>query len=251
MLTDPRMESRIKYLKGSVSRHSRSMCSGECIFLNGPGCTLASLPMCWESADCIFAWMLLTVWGSADHIFAWTLLTGGVSGQRNSSIRCLKPGEGSMCRSAPPEVGIRLSCVEWGAAPLSKGRNSSFGSRSREGSACRSAPPKVGIMLLHVGWGIPLSKGGSEQGHMIVSLAVGWNRMEKEPLKQCLKNTWRHVQKTRHGFSFRAPKMRSAGVGDVGTSSCSCVHLQVGRGVRSQPHAAKAACLGVKGGGLV
>ena len=110
-------------------------------------------------------------------------------------------------------------------------------------------PPRVGIMLSCVGWGIPLSKGGSEQGHMIVSLAVGQNQMEKELLKQCLKNTWRHTQKTCCCFSFRAPRMRSAGVGDVGTLSCLYVHLQTGRGVRSCPHTANAACLGVEEGG--
>jgi len=107
-------------------------------------------------------------------------------------------------------------------------------------------------MLSRVGWDIPLSEGVvSEQGHVIVSLAVGQKRMEKEPLKQCLKNTWRQAQKTCRCFSFKAPRMRSAGVGDVGTSSCSFVHLQTGRGVGSHPHMAKAACLGVKGGGLV
>jgi len=106
-------------------------------------------------------------------------------------------------------------------------------------------------MLSCVGWDIPLSEGGSKQGHMMVSPAVGQKQLEKEPLKQCLKNTWRQAQKTHRCFSFRAPRMRSAGVGDVGTSSCLCVHLQMGRGVGSRPHAAKAACLGVKGGGLV
>ena len=226
------MESRIKCLKGSVSRHSRSTCSGECIFLNGPGRTLASLPMCRGWTGC-------------------TLASLPLLRRRNSSIRHLKPREGSACRSAPPEVGIILSRMGQGAIPLSRGRNPSSGLESREGSACRSAPPKVGIMLSRVGWGVPLSKGVSEQGHVMVSPAVGWNQIEKELLKQCLKNTWRHVQNTHHCFSFRAPRMRSAGVGDVGTSSCSCVHLQIGRGVWSCPQAEKAACFGVRGGGLV
>ena len=56
------------------------------------------------------------------------------------------------------------------------------------------------------------SEGVSAQGHMMVSPAVGQKRREKEPLKQCLKKTWRQAQKTRRCFSFRAPKTRSAGV---------------------------------------
>jgi len=217
------MESQIRYLKGSVSRHSKSMCSGECIFLNGPGCTLASPPMCLGSVDRIFAWMLLT--GSVDCIFAWTLLIGGVSGRRYFSIRHLKPGEGSACRSVPPEVGIRLTHVGQGVAPLSRGRNSSSRLESREGSACRSVPLKVGIMLSHVGWGVPLSKGVSKQGHVIVSPGVGWKRIEKELLKQCLKNTWRQAQKTHHCFSFRAPKTRSVGVGVTVRLPCLSIVL--------------------------
>jgi len=215
------------YLKGSVSGHSRRTCSRECIFLDGPGCTLASLPMCWVLAD---------------HIFAWTLLTGGgVSGRRNSSIRRLKPGEGSAYRSAPPEVGIILLRIEQGTVPLSSLGESSLGPKSGEGFSSSMLDAKSAITTLGV----------SEQGHMIVSPAVGRKRREKEPLKQCLKNTWRQVQKTRCCFSFRAPRTRSAGVGDVGTSSCLCVHLQMGRGVKSCLHAAKAACLGVEGGGLM
>jgi len=191
---------------------------------------------------------------SADCIFAQTLLTGGVSWQRNSSIRRLKPGEGShACRSAPPEVGIMLSRMDRQASPYSDlGRNPPTGLESGEGSVCRSVPPEVGIMLSHVRpGGVSLSKGVSKQGHVIVSPAVGRKRMEKEPLKQCLKNTWRHAQNAHCCFSFRAPRTRSVGVGEVGTLSCLWVHLQIGRGVRSRPYAAKAACLGVIGGGLV
>jgi len=144
-----------------------------------------------------------------------------------------------------------LSCMEWRAVPLSKGgRNPSSRLESRKGSACRSVPPGVGIRLSCMGWGVPLSKGVSEQGHMIVSPAVGQNQMEKEPLKQCLKNTWRQAQNTCRCFSFRAPRTRSAEVGDVGTLSLSCVYLQMGRGDRSQAHVAKAACFGLRGGGL-
>jgi len=75
-----------------------------------------------------------------------------------------------------------------------------------------------------------LSKGVSEQGHMIVSPAVGWKHKEKELLKQYLKNTWRQVQKTCHCFSFRAPRTRSTGVESGGTWRESLVHLQMGRG---------------------
>ena len=156
-----------------------------------------------------------------------------------------------MCRSAPPEVGIMLSRMGQGAVPLSRGRNPSPRLESREGSACRSAPPEVGIMLSHVGWGVPLSKGVSEQGHMMVLLAVGQNWIEKKLLKQYLKNTWRQAQKTRRCFSFKASRTRSAGVEEVGTLSLLHVHLQMGRGVWSCPHVANAACFGVRGGGAV
>ena len=144
-----------------------------------------------------------------------------------------------------------LSHVGQGAVPLSRGRNPPSRPGSREGSVCRSVPPKVGIMLSCVGWSVPLSKGVSEQGHVIVSPAVGWNQIKKELLKQCLKNTWRQAQKTCHCFSFKAPRIRSAGVGDVGTSSLSHVHLQMGRGVWSRPQEVKVACFGVRGGGVV
>ena len=132
-----------------------------------------------------------------------------------------------------------LSHVGWGSAPLS------MGNRLLGGSAWSSSILDARSTIVTCG----LSR--SAQGHVMVSPAVGRKRMEKEPLKQCLKNTCRQVQKTHCCFSFRAPNMRSVGVGEVGTSSRSCVHLQIGRGVRSRPHAAKAACLGVIGGGFV
>jgi len=97
------MELRIRCLKGSVSGHSRRTCSGECIFLNRPGRTLASLPTC-------RGWTGRT-------LASLPLL--GVSWRRNSSIRRLKPGEGSAYRSAPPEVGVMLLRVGRGAVPLS------------------------------------------------------------------------------------------------------------------------------------
>ena len=65
---------------------------------------------------------------------------------------------------------------------------------------------------------------------MMVSPAVGWNHNKNKPLKQCLKNTWRQAQKTCHCLSFSALVTRSAGVGEVGTSSLVWVHLQMGGG---------------------
>jgi len=148
-----------------------------------------------------------------------------------------------------------LSYVGQGAIPLSEGgRNSARHLRPGGESACRSVPPGVGIMLSRMRQvSILLSRGlvdMSTHGHMMVSPAVGQNHIEKEPLKQCLKNTWRQVQKMHHCFSFRAPRMRSVGVGEVETLSLSWVHLQMGRGEGSQAYAAKAACFGLRGGGL-
>ena len=175
-------------LKGAVSGHSRRTCSRECIFLNRPGCTLASLPMCWEPADHIFAWTLPTVCKPADRIFAQTLPTvWGVSGLRNSSIRHLKPGEGSQvrirlsvgpCKSAPPKVGIMLSRGDRRSVLLSECSG-----------ACRSMLPEAGIRLSYVRRGMVCCGVSSMHGHMMVSPAVGRNHIEKEPLKQCLKNT--------------------------------------------------------------
>ena len=97
--------------------------------------------------------------------------------------------------------------------------------------ACRSTLPEAGIRLSYDGrGGVGCKVLSSVHGHVMVSPAVGQNHIEKEPLKQCLKNTWRQVQRTRHCLSFRALRMRSAGVGDKGTSSLSHIHLQMGRG---------------------
>ena len=81
--------------------------------------------------------------------------------------------------------------------------------------------------------GSPGSLLASEQGHMIVSPAVGQKWREKELLKQCLKKTWRHTQKIQCCFSSRAPRMRLEGVDEGGTSIGFLVHLQVGRGFGS------------------
>ena len=194
-----------------------SICSGEWIFLNGPGRALATLPRCWG-------------WTGR------TLASLPLLGSRNSSIRRLKPGEGSACQPSLPSRGVIVVREDRQAGPLSRGRKP-----SRDSSACRSDLPCVGRGA------IPLSetKGVSPHGHVMVSPAVGRKRREKVPLKQCLKNTCRQAQKTRRCFSFRAPKTRSAGVELGGTCSASCVHLHKGGVTGSRAHSAKACCLGV------
>ena len=157
-----------------------------------------------------------------------------------------------MCQPPQPSRGGIVACVDQGVGPLSKGgRNPFVRPEPKEGSACRSTSSETG-MLSCVGWVIPLSKEGksSPHRHVIMSPAVGQKHREKEPLKQCLKNTCRHMQKTCHCFSFRVPRTRSAGVESGGAWSVSCVHLQIGSGEVSHDHLAKAVCLGVGVGGL-